>query len=218
LLLHEILSSLSPQQISNPTVAVLTPGVYNSAYYEHTFLARQMGVPLVEGRDLVVDNHKVYMKTTDGLEQVHVIYRRIDDDYIDPLIFKPESTLGVPGIMSAYRRGNIALANAVGNGVADDKAVYAYVPDMIKYYLNEEQILPNVHTYQMVDEEARNHVYANIENMVIKRTNQSGGYGMIMGNNIEEEEWEKAKSYYRIRTTQFYRAAHYAAINSTLFY
>jgi uncharacterized circularly permuted ATP-grasp superfamily protein len=134
------------------------------------------------------------MKTTDGLEQVHVIYRRIDDDYIDPLIFKPESTLGVPGIMSAYRRGNIALANAVGNGVADDKAVYAYVPDMIKYYLNEEQILPNVHTYQMVDEEARNHVYANIENMVIKRTNQSGGYGMIMGNNIEEEEWEKAKT------------------------
>jgi len=194
LLLHEILGSLSPQQISNPTVAVLTPGVYNSAYYEHTFLARQMGVPLVEGRDLVVNNHKVYMKTTDGLEQVHVLYRRIDDEYIDPLIFRPESTLGVPGIMGAYRKGSIALANAIGNGVADDKAVYAYVPAMIKYYLNEEQILPNVPTYQMVDEEARNHVFANIHNMVIKRTNQSGGYGMIMGNKIEEEDWEKAKA------------------------
>ena len=193
LLLHEVLSSLSPKAISNPTVALLTPGVYNSAYYEHTFLARQMGIPLVEGRDLVVDNHKVYMKTTDGLEQVHVIYRRIDDDFLDPLIFKPDSALGVPGIMSAYRKGNIALANAVGNGVADDKAVYAYVPDMIKYYLNEEQILPNVPTHQMVDGDARNYVFENIQSMVVKRTNQSGGYGMVMGNTISEEEWAKAK-------------------------
>ena len=193
LLLHEVLSSLSPNAISNPTVALLTPGVYNSAYYEHTFLARQMGISLVEGRDLVVDNHKVFMKTTDGLKQVHVIYRRIDDDFLDPLIFRPDSALGVPGIMSAYRKGNIALANAVGNGVADDKAVYAYVPDMIKYYLNEEQILPNVPTYQLVDEDARNYVFENIQNMVIKRTNQSGGYGMVMGNIITEEEWIKAK-------------------------
>ncbi|WP_415157865.1 circularly permuted type 2 ATP-grasp protein [Parafilimonas sp.] len=192
-LLHEVLSSLSPKAISNPTVALLTPGVYNSAYYEHTFLARQMGIPLVEGRDLVVDNHKVYMKTTDGLEQVHVIYRRIDDDFLDPLIFRPDSALGVPGIMSAYRKGNIALANAVGNGVADDKAVYAYVPAMIKYYLNEEQILPNVPTYQMMDEDARNYVFNNIGSMVIKRTNQSGGYGMIMGNAIADEEWQKAR-------------------------
>ena len=128
LLLHEVLSSLSPQSISNPTVAVLTPGVFNSAYYEHTFLARQMGVSLLEGRDLVVDNHKVYMKTTNGLQQVHVIYRRIDDEFLDPLMFKSDSSLGVPGIMSAYRKGNVALVNAVGNGVADDKAVYAYVP------------------------------------------------------------------------------------------
>jgi len=150
LLLHEVLSSLSPQQISNPTIALLTPGVYNSAYYEHTFLARQMGVPLIEGRDLVVNDHKVYMKTTSGLKQVHVIYRRIDDEFLDPIMFRSDSTLGVPGIMSAYRKGNIALANAVGNGVADDKAVYAYVPAMIKYYLNEEQIVPNVTTYQMV--------------------------------------------------------------------
>jgi uncharacterized circularly permuted ATP-grasp superfamily protein len=193
LLLHEILSSLSPKQISNPTVALLTPGVYNSAYYEHSFLARQMGIPLVEGRDLIVDNHKVYMKTTNGYEQVHVLYRRIDDDFLDPLIFRPDSTLGVPGIMSAYRKGNIALANAVGNGVADDKAVYAYVPDMIKYYLNEEQILPNVPTYQMSEEDVRKYVFNNINKMVIKRTNQSGGYGMIMGNSIQEEEWIKAK-------------------------
>jgi uncharacterized circularly permuted ATP-grasp superfamily protein len=193
LLLHEILSSLSPQQISNPTVALLTPGVYNSAYYEHSFLARQMGIPLVEGRDLVVNNHKVYMKTTNGLEQVHVIYRRIDDDFLDPIVFRSDSSLGVPGIMSAYRMGNIALANAVGNGVADDKAVYAYVPAMIKYYLNEEQILPNVPTYQMMDEDVRNYVFDNIEKMVIKRTNQSGGYGMIMGNKIEDKEWENAK-------------------------
>jgi len=194
LALHEVLAGLSPKAISNPNIALLTPGVYNSAYYEHTFLARQMGIQLVEGRDLVVDNHKVYIKTTDGLEQVHVIYRRIDDEFLDPLMFKPDSALGVPGIMSAYRKGNIALANAVGNGVADDKAVYAYVPAMIKYYLNEEPILPNVPTYQMVDDEARNYVFSNIENMVIKRTNQSGGYGMVMGNKISEEEWAKAKA------------------------
>jgi uncharacterized circularly permuted ATP-grasp superfamily protein len=193
LLLHEILSSLSPKQISNPTVALLTPGVYNSAYYEHSFLARQMGIPLVEGRDLIVNNHKVFMKTTNGYEQVHVLYRRIDDEFLDPLMFKPDSALGVPGIMGAYRKGNIALANAVGNGVADDKAVYAYVPDMIKYYLNEEQILPNVPTYQLVNDDVRNYVFGNIDNMVIKRTNQSGGYGMIMGNTIQDEEWAKAR-------------------------
>ena len=149
LLLHNILLSLAPNQNPNPTVVLLTPGVFNSAYYEHTFLARQMGIALVEGRDLVVDNHKVYMKTTNGLERVDVIYRRIDDDYLDPLVFIPNSALGVPGLMGAYRRGNVAIINAVGNGVADDKAVYAYVPDMIRYYLNEEQILPNVPTYQM---------------------------------------------------------------------
>jgi uncharacterized circularly permuted ATP-grasp superfamily protein len=194
LLLHQILLSLAPQQISNPTVVLLTPGVFNSAYYEHTFLARQMGIPLVEGRDLVVDNHKVFMKTTSGLERVHVIYRRIDDDYIDPMVFRPNSVLGVPGIMGAYRKGNVALVNAVGNGVADDKAVYVYVPDMIKYYLNEEPILKNVPTHQMSDTDAREHVFKNIQSMVVKRTNQSGGYGMVMGNKIEEEDWLKAKA------------------------
>jgi uncharacterized circularly permuted ATP-grasp superfamily protein len=193
LLLLEILSSLAPQQLANPTVVLLTPGVYNSAYFEHTFLARQMGVPLVEGRDLVIDNHKVYMKTTAGLQQVHVIYRRIDDDFLDPLVFRPDSALGIPGLMSAYRKGNVAIANAVGNGVADDKAVYAYVPAMIKYYLNEETILPNVPTYGMENKEQRGYVFTNIENMVIKRTNQSGGYGMVMGNKASEKELKEVK-------------------------
>lgn len=193
LILHDVLQSLAPQQLSNPTVAILTPGVYNSAYFEHTFLARQVGVPLVEGRDLVVDNHKVYMKTTAGLEQVHVLYRRIDDDFLDPLVFRPDSVLGVPGLMSAYRKGNIAIVNAVGNGVADDKAVYAYVPDMIKYYLNEDIILPNVPTYHLEDPDQRQHVFDNIEKMVIKRTNQSGGYGMVMGNKASEKELNDVK-------------------------
>lgn len=194
LLLHNILVSLAPQQLSNPTVALLTPGVFNSAYFEHTFLARQMGVQLVEGRDLLVDNHKVYMKTTSGLQQVHVIYRRIDDDFLDPLVFRPDSALGVPGLMSAYRKGNIAIVNAVGNGVADDKAVYAYVPDMIKYYLNEETILPNVPTYSLENADQRQHVFDNMEKMVIKRTNQSGGYGMVMGNSASEQELEGARA------------------------
>jgi uncharacterized circularly permuted ATP-grasp superfamily protein len=193
LLLHEILLSLSPTQISNPNVVLLTPGIYNSAYYEHTFLARQMGIALVEGRDLVVDNHKVYMKTTQGLEQVHVIYRRVDDDYLDPLIFKADSALGVPGLMSAYRKGTVAIVNAVGNGVADDKAIYAFVPAMIKYYLNEDPLLPNVETFEMSNPDARKHVFENLGSMVIKRTNQSGGYGMVMGNSVTEEDWVKAK-------------------------
>ena len=191
--LHGILMSLAPGYSSNPRVVLLTPGIFNSAYYEHTFLARQMGIPLVEGRDLVVDNHKVYMKTTSGLQEVHVIYRRVDDDFIDPLVFRGDSILGVPGLISAYRRGSVAIVNAVGTGVADDKAVYAYVPQMIKYYLGEEAILPNVPTYQLSDPDMRQHVFSNIESMVIKQTNQSGGYGMIMGNKIGEEAWAKAK-------------------------
>lgn len=194
MIFHNILVSLSPRNVSNPNVVLLTPGVYNSAYYEHTFLARQMGIPLVEGRDLVVNNNKVYMKTTSGLQQVDVIYRRLDDDYLDPLVFKPESTLGVPGLISAYRHGNVALVNAVGNGVADDKAVYAYVPEMIKYYLNEEPILKNVPTYQMENIEERELVFADMENMVIKETNGSGGYGMIMGNKASQEELENGKA------------------------
>jgi uncharacterized circularly permuted ATP-grasp superfamily protein len=188
LVLHQILMQLAPQQLSNPNVVLLTPGVFNSAYYEHTFLARSMGIELVEGRDLVVDNHKVYAKTTNGLKQVHVIYRRLDDDFLDPLVFNPNSVLGVPGLMAAYRKGSVAIVNAVGNGVADDKAVYKYVPDMIKYYLNEEAILPNIPTYELSYQDQREHVIKNISSMVIKRTNQSGGYGMLMGNAATDEE------------------------------
>lgn len=190
LLLHQNLVSLATRQIANPVVVLLTPGIFNSAYYEHTFLARSMGIPLVEGRDLVVDNHRVYMKTTQGLKQVDVIYRRIDDEYLDPLVFRPDSALGVPGLMSAYRKGNVVLVNAVGNGVADDKAVYAYVPDMIRYYLNQEPIIPNVPTFQLSDPDAFRHVFDNIGTMVVKKTDQSGGYGMLMGNMATEAEVE----------------------------
>jgi uncharacterized circularly permuted ATP-grasp superfamily protein len=194
LLLHQILLSLSPVAVSSPRAVLLTPGIYNSAYYEHTFLARQMGIMLVEGRDLVVDNQKVYTKTTNGLQQVHVIYRRLDDEFLDPLIFRPDSVLGVPGLLSAYRKGNVTIVNAVGNGVADDKAVYSYVPQMIKYYLNEEAILPNVPTYQLDDKDLREDVFKNWQNTVFKKTNESGGYGMVMGNKINEEEWLEAKA------------------------
>lgn len=193
LMLHDILLSLAPSHIANPCAVLLTPGIFNSAYYEHTFLARQMGIPLVEGRDLVVDNHKVFMKTTKGLEEVHVIYRRVDDDFLDPLVFKQDSILGVPGLISAYKKGNVAIVNAVGTGVADDKAVYAYVPQMIQYYLNEAPILSNVPTYQMNNKETQQYVFDNIQNMVVKHTNQSGGYGLIMGNKISEKDWNKAK-------------------------
>lgn len=203
LLLHNILASLSPQQVTNPTVVLLTPGVFNSAYFEHSFLAKQMGIALVEGRDLVVDNQKVYMKTTAGLQRVHVIYRRIDDEYLDPLVFNPNTILGVPGLMSAYRKGNVAIANAVGNGVADDKAVYAYVPEMIKYYLNEEIILPNVPTYSLENEDVRKYVFDNMEKMVLKRTNQSGGYGMLMGNKTTEKEMKAFKTAVKATPREF---------------
>jgi len=179
--------------ISNPTVVLLTPGIYNSAYFEHTTLARLMGIELVEGSDLVVDNHQVFMKTTTGLKKVDVIYRRVDDDFLDPLVFRSDSTLGVPGMYSAYRKGNVAIVNAMGNGVADDKAVYAYVPDMIKYYLNEEPILKNVPTYQLAQPENRKMVFEKMDQMVIKRTNESGGYGMLIGNTATELQMEMFK-------------------------
>ncbi len=193
-ILHKNLISLSPRQINNPTVVVLTPGIYNSAYFEHTTLARLMGVELVQGSDLVVDNQKVYMKTTAGLQQVDVIYRRVDDDFLDPLVFDPSSMLGVAGLMSAYRKGNVAIVNAVGNGVADDKAIYTFVPAMIRYYLNEEPILKNVPTYQLGKDAEREHVFRDIENMVIKKTNGSGGYGMLMGSAATQQEIEEYKA------------------------
>ena len=187
-ILHRNLVSLSPRQTANPTIVLLTPGIYNSAYFEHTTLARLMGVELVEGRDLVIDNHRVYMKTTSGLQRVDVIYRRVDDEFLDPLVFRPDSMLGVAGIMSAYRKGNVAIVNAVGNGVADDKAIYAYVPAMIRYYLNEEPILKNVPTYQLGNREEQEYVFSNMNRMVVKKTNESGGYGMLMGHTASEEE------------------------------
>lgn len=192
-LLHKNLVKFSPTQNANPVIVMLTPGIHNSAYFEHTTLARLMGIQLVEGRDLVVDNHKVYMKTTTGLQKVDVIYRRVDDDFLDPLTFNPQSLLGVSGLLSAYRQGNVAIVNAVGNGVADDKAVYPLVPDMIKYYLNEEPLLKNVPTYLMTNAEHREHVFANIEKMVIKKTNESGGYGMLMGRSATQQEIEVYK-------------------------
>ncbi len=187
------LLALSNRQNSNPTVVLLTPGMFNSAYFEHTTLARLMGIEVVEGRDLVVENHFVYMKTTRGLEKVDVIYRRVDDEFIDPLVFRPDSILGVPGIYWAYRKGNVAIVNAMGNGVADDKAVYSYVPDMIRYYLNEEPILKNVPTFQLADPDNRKMVFENMNKMVIKKTNESGGYGMLIGNSATEQEMDDFK-------------------------
>src|SRR4030095_604491 len=172
----------------DPTIVVLTPGIYNSAYYEHSFLARQMGVELVEGSDLIYDDGKVYMRTTAGLRIVDVIYRRIDDDFLDPLCFRPDSILGVPGLMSAYRCGNVALANAVGTGVADDKAVYPYVPAMIKFYLDQDPILNNVRTYVCAVEEDRKYVLEHLHELVVKATNESGGYGMLMGHQASVDE------------------------------
>lgn len=193
-ILHKNLVSLSPRQTAHPNIVLLTPGIYNSAYFEHSTLARLMGVELVEGRDLVVDNHKVYMKTTKGLDPVDVIYRRVDDEFIDPLVFNQNSLLGVGGLMSAYRKGNVALVNATGNGVADDKAIYTYVPAMIKYYLNEEPILKNVPTYRLSNPDEMKYVFSNINNMVVKKTNESGGYGMLMGHSATEEEIDTYKA------------------------
>ena len=179
---------MAPDDKANPTVVVLTPGVYNSAYYEHSFLAQQMGVELVEGRDLIVENDLVYMRTTDGLQQVDVIYRRVDDTFLDPEVFNDKSVLGVKGLMRAYRSGNVALCNAPGTGVADDKVIYAYVPQMIRYYLNEQQILANVPTYVCFRDEDRAYVLAHMDELVIKAANESGGYGILIGPHATQEE------------------------------
>lgn len=175
----------------HPTVVVLTPGIYNSAYFEHSYLAQQMGVELVTGQDLIVQNHKVYMQTIKGLEQVDVIYRRIDDTFMDPLAFNPNSMLGVPGLFEAYKRGNVALANAPGTGVADDKAVYAYIPRIIKYYLDEEPILDNVPTYICSEKQDLEYVLEHIEELVVKETNAAGGYGMLIGPKASKADHEK---------------------------
>jgi uncharacterized circularly permuted ATP-grasp superfamily protein len=186
--LLETLLNLAPPQLPDPTVVVLTPGIYNSAYFEHSFLAQQMGVELVEGRDLVVVDGYLQMRTTKGLRRVDVVYRRVDDDFLDPQVFRPDSLLGVPGLMDVYRQGRVALANAPGTGVADDKVVYAYVPEMIRYYLGEEPILSNVPTYLCWQEQDRNYVLNNLENVVVKSANESGGYGMLVGSSSTEVE------------------------------
>lgn len=186
--LLETLLNLAPSGLPDPTVVVLTPGIYNSAYFEHSFLAQQMGVELVEGRDLVVADGYLQMKTTKGLKRVDVIYRRIDDDFIDPLVFRPDSMLGVPGLMEVYRQGRVAIANALGTGVADDKVVYAYVPQMIKYYLDEDQILPNVPTYLCWEDDQQDHVLKNLDKLVVKAANESGGYGMLVGPHATQTE------------------------------
>ncbi len=183
------LKHIAPKNTLNPVVAVLTPGVYNSAYFEHCFLARQMGVEIVEGRDLVVQQDNcVYMRTTEGLKKVDVLYRRIDDDFIDPEAFRKDSLLGVPGLMRAYRAGNLGLANAIGTGVADDKVMYCFVPDMIKYYLDQEPILPNVETWLPYREKDLSYTLENMENLVVKAANEAGGYGMIIGPAASKEE------------------------------
>jgi uncharacterized circularly permuted ATP-grasp superfamily protein len=179
--LLEMLRYLAPDYLPSPTVAVLTPGIYNSAYFEHSFLAQQMGVELVEGRDLVVTDGLVQMRTTKGLRRIDVLYRRLDDDFLDPLAFRPDSLLGVPGLMEVYKAGRIALANAPGTGIADDKVVYAYVPKIIKYYLDEDSIIPNVPTYVCWNKQEQSYVLANLDKLVVKAANESGGYGMLVG-------------------------------------
>lgn len=185
------LKYVGPREKENPVCAVLTPGVYNSAYFEHCFLAQQMGIEVVEGRDLIVENDRVYMRTTKGPTQVDVLYRRIDDDFLDPEVFRPDSLLGVPGLVRAVNAGNVTLANSIGTGVADDKVTYAFVPDMIKYYLDQDPILPNVPTYLPTNEKEKKYILANLDKLVVKAANESGGYGMMIGPKADAAEREK---------------------------
>ncbi len=190
--LFDTLASISPRPADYPEVAVLTPGIYNSAYFEHSYLAQQMGAELVEGPDLVVgEDDCVYMRTIEGLSRVDVIYRRIDDEFLDPEVFNKDSILGVPGLMRAWRRGNVGLANAPGAGVADDKAVYAFVPDIIRYYLGQDPIVPNVPTYLCMRDDEREFVLANLDKLVVKPANESGGYGMLVGPHSTKSERQK---------------------------
>ncbi len=189
--LLDMLHHIAPSGVDAPLGALLTPGAFNSAYFEHSFLAQQTGLELAEGRDLVVKDGYVHLRTTRGLQRVHVLYRRINDDYLDPKAFRPESVLGVPGIMEAYRNGRVSMANAPGTGVADDKVIYAYVPEIIKYYLAENVIVPNVETFLCWKDTHRQHVLANLETMVVKAANESGGYGMLVGPSSTKDEREE---------------------------
>jgi uncharacterized circularly permuted ATP-grasp superfamily protein len=192
-MLLNTLKSVAPQGIDNPTVVMLTPGQFNSAYYEHAFLAQQMGIELVSGADLLVKNDMVYMRTTAGPKPVHVVYRRIDDDFLDPQAFRADSMLGVPGLVSAYRAGSVTLANAIGTGVADDKSIYPYVPEMIRFYLGEEPLLNNVPTYQLRFSDDLNYTLDHLAELVVKEVHGSGGYGMLIGPTSTEAEREAYK-------------------------
>ncbi|MEP6663183.1 MAG: circularly permuted type 2 ATP-grasp protein [Verrucomicrobiota bacterium] len=189
--LLKMLQHIAPPGVSDPNIVLLTPGAYNSAYFEHTYLARQMGIEIVEGRDLVVRGDRVFMRTTKGQQQVHVIYRRIDDDFLDPTVFRRDSTLGVPGLIHASRAGNVSLANSVGTGIADDKVMYYFVPRMIEYYLDQKPILPNVPTYLANEESDRKYILEHLHELVVKAANESGGYGMLMGPKASKEEIQK---------------------------
>ena len=192
--LLKVLKHIVPSGVENPTIAVLTPGAYNSAYFEHCFLAHQMGVNIVEGQDLIVENNRIYMKTIYGLQQIDVLYRRIDDDFIDPTVFRKDSLLGVPGIVDAYRAGNLGLANSIGTGVADDKVIYYFIPRIIKYYLGEDPILKSVDTFLASEKEDFSYIIENMENLVVKSANESGGYGMLIGPHASKNEVDKFRA------------------------
>jgi len=189
--LLKVLNHTAPAGVAEPNVVLLTPGAYNSAYFEHTYLARQMGIEIVEGRDLLVRDQHVFMRTTKGLQPVHVIYRRIDDDFLDPTVFRRDSALGVPGLVNAYRAGNVSLANSIGTGVADDKVMYYFVPRIIKYYLDQEPLLPNVPTYLASEDADKKYMLENLDKLVVKAANEAGGYGMLMGPQATAAEREE---------------------------
>jgi uncharacterized circularly permuted ATP-grasp superfamily protein len=191
--LLEAMCEIAPEGVSDPQVVLLSPGIYNSAYFEHVFLAREMGVPLVEGADLMVEDDRVWMRTTGGRRPVHTIYRRIGDDFLDPTVFRPDSLLGVPGLIGAWRRGAVTLANAVGTGVADDKAIYAYMPRIIKYYLGEDAILPNVETHICREKEGLDYTLAHLHELVVKPVGESGGYGITIGPRASARQLETAR-------------------------
>ena len=205
--LLKCLQHIAPAGVAEPTVVLLTPGAYNSAYFEHTYLARQMGIEIVEGRDLFVRDSRVFMRTTKGLQPVHVIYRRIDDDFLDPTVFRRDSMLGVPGLVHAYRAGNVSLANSIGTGIADDKVMYYFVPRMIKYYLDQEPILPNVPTYLASEEADRKYILEHLPELVVKAANESGGYGMLMGPKASKDGNRKVPRKDHRRAAQLHRAA-----------
>ena len=201
--LLDVLKHIAPASAADPTIVLLSPGMYNSAYFEHSYLARRMGIELVEGRDLVVDQNRVFMRTTRGLTKVDTIYRRIDDDFLDPLTFRPDSALGVPGLVNAYRAGNVALANSIGTGIADDKGIYPFVPDMIRYYLKQDAILPNVETFRPAIPSHLSHVLENIDKLVVKRVNESGGYGMLVGPASTREQQDTFRELVRANPRDF---------------